>query len=424
MSTRERPRDVFAFWLVVAFVVVMYSIPSSWIESLAEVRLALIASAGGAGLMLLRRLFKLEPVYFDGIRGFALLALGALAWASQSWSVNPEVTQVTSFELLKSIAIYLAIINVVTTPRRLVIVCAALVLSCMVTSIGAVNWYRAGVGLVEGFRTRWLGTFGDPNYLAMDIGLTVPLGVAFITHRSSAWLFRAICAIAVVLAVIAIVLSHSRGGFLGLCTAMAVWAFREKRRMQAIFLGIAFVIGLLLFAPATYWQRNETIREFHGEASAEGRVYAWELASKMSTDHPLLGVGAGGFRFAWPLYASGAQFKRPLVAHNVFLDVVAELGFVGLFLFLILAGGAVGGAFQASRDPNLAWLTRAIAASVTGYLVCQLFLSGYTLSPHLYVLFAVAASAERITRRRLVPMPQTSPIPSVASEPIGQRLTA
>jgi len=329
-----------------------------------------------------------------------------------------------SADLLKSIAIYFAIINVVTTPRRLAVLCGALVVACMVTSIGAFNWYREGVNLVEGFRTRWLGTFGDPNYLAMDIGLTVPLGVAFIAHRSTKWVFRAICAIAVVLAVIAIVLSHSRGGFLGLCTAMTVWSFREKRRMQAILLGVAFVIGLLLFAPATYWQRNETIREFHNEGSAQGRVYAWELAGKMSSANPVLGVGAGAFRFAWPLYATGPQVRSPLVAHNVFLDVVAELGFVGLLVFLVFVGSAVGGAFQASRDPALAWLTRAIAASVAGYLVCQLFLSGYTLSPHLYVLLAIAASAERITRRGLAAMPRAAPIPLVPREPVGQQVTA
>jgi O-antigen ligase len=424
MSTSERPKDVFAFWLVVAFVVTMYAAPSEWIPALADVRLAFIASAGAAGLMLVRRLLKLEPVYLDGIRGFALVALGALAWSSVSWSVNPEHTQAVTGDLLKSIAIYFAIVNVVTTPRRLAIVCGALVVACMVTSIGAFNWYREGVNLVEGFRTRWVGTFGDPNYLAMDIGLTVPLGVAFVAHRSTKWIFRAICAIAVVLAVIAIVLSHSRGGFLGLCTAMTVWSFREKRRMQAILLGVVFVIGLLLFAPATYWQRNETIREFHNEGSAMSRVYAWEVAAKMSSANPVLGVGAGCFRFAWPFYATGPQVRSPLVAHNVFLDVVAELGFVGLLLFLVFAGSAVGGAFQASRDPALAWLTRAIAASVTGYLVCQLFLSGYTLSPHLYVLLAIAASAERITRRGLAAVPQAAPIPLVPREPLGQQVTA
>ena len=399
MTTTERSKDRVAFWLLIAFVVLAYTIPTEWIEGLSDFRLALVTSGAAATLMVLRRLFRLEPIYFDGLRGFAFLAFGALSWASIAWSVNPEATRALSIELLKAIAMYFTVINIVTTPRRLAVLCAALVLSCVVTSVGAINWYRVGQNLVEGFRTRWLGTFGDPNYLAMDIGMTIPLALAFITRRSYSMLFRIACAVAVVLAVTAIVLSHSRGGFLGLCAAVGVWAFREKRRLQAVFIGIAFVIGLLIFAPATYWKRNETIREFHGEASAEGRIYAWQVASKMSSDHLLLGVGGGGFMYSWPLYATDRIHKKPMVPHNVFLDVITELGFVGLILFLIFAGSAVGGAFQGARDPNLAWLGRAIAAASCGYLVCQLFLSGYTLSPFLYVLFAMSAAVERMARQ-------------------------
>ena len=62
MRTKERPRDVVAFWLLVAFAVLIYTIPSEWIEGLADMRLALIASTGAAGLMLVRRLLRFEPV--------------------------------------------------------------------------------------------------------------------------------------------------------------------------------------------------------------------------------------------------------------------------------------------------------------------------------------------------------------------------
>ncbi|HEY0094707.1 MAG TPA: polymerase, partial [Archangium sp.] len=111
---------------------------------------------------------------------------------------------------------------------------------------------------------------------------------------------------------------------------------------------------------------------------------------------PLLGVGAGGFRFAWPLYAP-PEATRAYVAHNVFLDVIGELGFVGLLFFLVFAGGATGGAFEASKDEEMGWLARGLAASMAGYLICQLF-SGYILSAHLYVLFGLAACAQRIAR--------------------------
>ncbi len=91
-------------------------------------------------------------------------------------------------------------------------------------------WWRASA-------SRWVGVYADPNHMAMNMGLVVPLAVAFLARKESGWVLRAACGVAAVLAVVAIVLSHSRGGFIGLSVAMAVWAFREKRRLQAIVVG-------------------------------------------------------------------------------------------------------------------------------------------------------------------------------------------
>jgi putative inorganic carbon (HCO3(-)) transporter len=389
-------RDVLAFYALTAFAAVMYAAPGEWIPVLAELRLALVTSVLAAGLMVMRRLGKAEPLYVDGSRGLALIGFSTLAVASLSWSLNPEVTQATGVELLKLTAIYLTIVNVITSGKRLAVVCGAMVLASVVTSIGVINWYMVGEDLVEGFRARWVGVYADPNHMAMNIGLVVPLAVAFMARKGSAWVWRLACLVAAALAVTAIVFSHSRGGFIGLSLAMAVWAVREKRRMQAVVVGSLFVVGLLVFAPKSFWERNETVATFHEDASAMGRVYAWQVASRISLDRPLLGVGAGSFRYAWPLYAP-PEARRAYVAHNIFLDVIGELGWVGLAFFLVFAGGSAGGAFAASRVSEMGWLARALSASMVGYLVCDLF-SGYILSAHCYVLFGLAAAAQRIAR--------------------------
>jgi putative inorganic carbon (hco3(-)) transporter len=398
VGEQGQQRDVLAFYALVGFAAVMYAVPGEWIPALAPLRLALLTSGLAAGLMALRRLGRAEPLYFDGARGLALLGFSALAFASVAWSVHPELTRFTGIELLKLTAIYLTIINVITSGRRLALMCGAMVLGSIVTSIGVIDWYRTGVDMVEGFRSRWVGVYADPNHMAMNMAVVVPLAVAFLARKESGWLLRAACALAAVLAVVAIVLSHSRGGFIGLSVAMGVWAIREKRRIQAVVVGGLLALGLVLFAPKSFWQRNETVTSFHQDASAMGRVYAWQVASRISLDKPLLGVGAGGFRFAWPLYAP-PEARQAYVAHNIFLDVIGELGFVGLALFLVFAGGATGGAFAASKDAQMGWLARALAASMAGYLICDLF-SGYILSAHLYVLFGLAASAQRIAQAR------------------------
>lgn len=389
-------RDVFAFSALVLFATVMYAVPGEWIPALAPARLALVSSGLGAGLMVLRRVGRGEPLFLDGARGVALLAFTGLAVASIGWSVHPVVTQFTAIELAKLTAIYLTLVNVVTNQRRLMILAGAIVLASIVTSVGVIQYFFAGANLVEGYRARWVGVYADPNHMAMGVALVVPLAIAFVARKGTPWLFRLACIAAAALAVTAIIFSYSRGGFLGLLTATALWLFREKRRFQAVVLGAVLALGMVVFAPERFWNRTETVTTFHQDASAMGRVYAWQVASRISLDKPLLGVGAGAFRFAWFEYAP-VEATRAYVAHNIFLDVVGELGWTGLLLFLVFVGGTVGGAFRASHHAEVGWLARALAASVAGYLVCDLF-SGYILSAHLYVLFGLAACADRLAR--------------------------
>ena len=414
VGVAQPQRDVYAFFALTAFGFVMYAVPGAWIPALEPLRLALLTSGVAAGLFALRRLGRAEPVYFDGARGWALLAFTALAVSSIAWSVYPDGSEEAAIELLKLTAIYLALVNVVTTPRRLTVLAGALVLGSLVTSWGVIQWHAAGVDMVEGYRSRWVGVYADPNRTAMNVGIVVPLCAAFLARKNGGWLFRALCMLAMGLAVTAIVLTYSRGGFIGLCVGMGLWVAREHgRRVQGAVVAALLFVSLAVFAPQTFWARNETVGEFHQDASAMGRVHAWQVASRISLDRPLLGVGLGGFRYAWSQYAP-PEARRAYVAHNIFLDVIGELGWLGLAAFLVFAGGAAAGAFEASRDRDLGWLSRGIAASVAGYLVTQLF-AGYVTSAHLYVLFGMAACAQRIARASTAAAPAAEAAPAPAA---------
>src|SRR5690606_14857207 len=129
----------------------VYTVASAWIGGLAWFRPALVTSALAAVLMLLRRIGRAEPLFLDGGRGLALLGFVALCLLSTGWSVTPEVSLETGLELVKLAAIYFTVVNVVTTPKRLVVLCAALVLASTVASVGVIQWYLRGEDLVEGF---------------------------------------------------------------------------------------------------------------------------------------------------------------------------------------------------------------------------------------------------------------------------------
>ena len=66
-------------------------------------------------------------------------------------------------------------------------------------------------------------------------------------------------------------------------------------------------------------------------ASAESNRYAyWQVALEAFADHPLAGVGSGGFRVEWRRERDVLDPARD--AHSLYLETAAELGLVGLLL--------------------------------------------------------------------------------------------
>jgi putative inorganic carbon (HCO3(-)) transporter len=389
-------RDRWAFALFVAFVVQLYAVPGAWIPALDSLRLALSLSMGALALLVLVRVGRGQPFHFDGARGLALIGFSALGLASLAWTVAPERTLDWFTNLIKVAATYFLVVNLVTTPRRLRIVCLALVLASLVTSIGTLQQYFGGIDLSQGFRARWLGTYGDPNYLAEYLLIVVPVAAAFAARTETRGVLRVLSLAAILLGVTTIVLTFSRGGFFGLVLTLIVWAIRERRqRAKALFLASVLGVGMVVLAPDIYWERAESVENFAKDPSAQGRIYAWHVASRISADRPLLGVGGGAFFDAWPRYAP-PQSERALVAHNIFLDTVGELGWIGLFLFLVWVGSATGAVFRAGSDPQVGWLARGLGASTAGFLLCNCF-AGSLATPHLFLLIGLAAASERVT---------------------------
>jgi O-antigen ligase len=150
-----------------------------------------------------------------------------------------------------------------------------------------------------------------------------------------------------------------------------------------------------LLAPATFWQRNETAALGTEDLSIEGRLEAWQVAGRIVRERPLLGVGQNAFLTAWSQYApidSDRLFGHRYVAHNLVLEVVAQLGLVGLFGLLGFIALALRSAWKA-RDGELGGEARAVLAALIGYLVCQMF-SGYSNSWYLFALCGFATCCE------------------------------
>jgi probable O-glycosylation ligase (exosortase A-associated) len=398
-------QDRWAFGFLLLFMAAIYISPGEWIPGLARWRPALLLSALATGLMLLGRVGRRELFWVDGKRGVLLLSLCGLIFASVGWSLYPDATEFTALEFLKWVLVYLTLVNLVTTERRLLLACMALIIGSLFTSRGVISWHHAGVDLVEGYRARWVGVYADPNRMSMSVSIVVPLAVAFFLRRQSPWLVRLTCGLAAVLALMAMVLSYSRGGFLGLVVSAVTWVLLE-RRMRRTLVVVAVAVAMLVLSPQSFWSRTRSVGNYQEDASAMSRVEAWTVASRVSQQHPLLGVGAGTFPYAWRLYGPPGS-TQVYAAHNIFLQVISDLGFVGLGLFLAFIGAALGPLWTLARDRERGWLARALAAAVAGHLVSCLF-AGFLVAVHFYVLFGLVACAVRLARAAPVPVQRTA----------------
>jgi len=253
-----------------------------------------------------------------------------------------------------------------------------------------------------------VGTY-DANDVAFVLVCLLPLASAFFarTRESTRW----IAAAAAILAVAAIVLTRSRGGFVSLCVISAILAIRlptERWDLRVAFFGIGFLM-FVYFASEQYWARIETIwdsrsalpEEYDARGLAAARLEIWAKGVKLFFEHPVLGVGAGGFETAEGL-SHGGEGKWN-AAHNSFLQIAVDLGVVGLILFVALLRRAVRDCRELARRASEAsdleawlWLAYGVEVSLYGYIVAGMTLfQGYSYV--LYFLVAITAVIRRAT---------------------------
>jgi O-antigen ligase len=404
MRAVTRKSGGIAFAALIVFVFVFYSNPSHLIEGFEDLGLAKIAAGialaalAGSWLLYNRRLT------LAGFRGLALIGLFAIVGFSALWSYWPGFSVDTFLDGIKYLAIFFVVANVIDTRERLQRFIAAVAIASVIPALGGIDSWRSGTHLVDGDRVGWIGVFANPNELAyhLVVGVMLMLAARQATRR------RAMKVLYLVLLVplgFTIVLTQSRGGMLACGAVLLLWLLRSvKRAPVAVGTGIALACIWMLGPSATFERRMETSVAFGEDVSARARIDAWRTGMNMAFERPLTGVGAGAFMVAWPEFAPGDA--GPVhTEHNTFVQLVAELGFpaLGLFVFVLLS--SILGVSAAARDPELAPFARGVQCALAGFAMCSMS-AGIAFSWPLYLLLGASWAISRIAAEH--PAPVTS----------------
>ena len=180
--------------------------------------------------------------------------------------------------------------------------------------------------------------FMEGNFLGAHFAMLLPfIGVMFL---KGTWKSKLICFLAAVFIINGIILTRSRGVFLG-CTMgfLTVLAFVIKymkgKRFKIITWAMIGVIGVLTLTDPGFWQRMTTLKKENPEQldiSAKGRVWAWKAALKMVKNYPL-GIGEGNFKQYVGMFDERIPGKD---THNTYLRCLAELGIPGAIVLGII----------------------------------------------------------------------------------------
>ena len=195
------------------------------------------------------------------------------------------------------------------------------------TAVGLVGLYHYFfVGIVEDVNgiSRMLAVYHSPNALALFLGRVLPLSVVLFFSLPSSQRRRWLYGLAAIVVLVALILTYSRGAWLGMLAALLFVGGLKSRRWLWALLGLGALSLVLLFLASP--------GRLVSEPSTLQRLYLWQAALDMGKDRPLLGVGLDNFLYQYPKYMLADAWAEPNISHphNILLDFWTRLGILGV----------------------------------------------------------------------------------------------
>jgi hypothetical protein len=347
----------------------------------------------------------------------ALVVVPLLAWLalSVSWATEWPLARSEVKGWLLAAAIFPVVAASFLRPRHVRLALTAFVAGAALSvAIGLVD-----DGLVDRppviasdapVENRFAGAEGDPNMFAAALVVAIAFagGLAATTRRR---LPRAGFLATGALLFGGLVASGSRGGLIAAALALlaAVVLFRPRR--QQALVGLALLLAMAVALPVAGGRLDDL-------GDDAGRTDLWRVAWRVTEDNPLIGAGLNQFRSEakrhvrepGALNSIELVVDRPRTPHNLYLQVLAETGVVGLLLLLLVVATCAYAAWRAAvrfdlvADSEAAILSRVVLVGIAAMLAASVFLSN-GLEKRLWAILALGPATLVAARGTPRPVP-------------------
>jgi len=325
-----------AFRALLTFTFINILAPQQWVPQLRPLRIALIAAVTGIAVHLVHRYRLGRPLSVWGREMALLAALVAWAVVTVPFSYWPggSVSLLTEM-YFKAVAIFWLLANCVDSLGRLRTLVWSLTGMSVVLVLTAVKNFLSGESIGQGRISGYEAALtANPNDLALMLNILLPIAAGLLA--GSRGHVRAILLSIIALQAAGVIVTFSRGGFLGLVTTLAIYALRLAWRGKALRVGAALVasLALLPFLPNGYVERLATITDIDSDPTGSAQV-RWgdnQAAVDFVQANPLTGAGVGMDALA----LNEMRGNSWVHVHNVYLQFAVDLGAPGLVLFVML----------------------------------------------------------------------------------------
>jgi len=364
----------------------------------------------------------------------SLTFVAFILWTTLASALSPDPETAFQFymDFVVKMAIHMVILLVVINSQHRLIS----LIWCFALSLGYHAVKIAIVTVKSGFFIGSFTDFGpadtmidDRNHFAVAMLMLAPILFFLWKHAASkimknAALFGMMCCF------LSVIGSFSRGGMMTMIAMLGVLWLRTKNKVVS---GVVLAVGAVLlvtFSPQSFKDRiYSAVEQFEEEDSRFSddrqldssfclRLAAWQVGWDMTLDSPLLGNGLRSIQnvnVATPYLRESAcnnnEGYEVRAAHNIYVEVLSDSGFVGLGMFLIILFGSIIHCSRiASRTrgkPEMLWafdLAQMTQVSLIGYAIGSGLLS-FAYYDGYYVMVCMVIVLGRLVREQVDGVP-------------------
>ncbi|MGQ9424688.1 O-antigen ligase family protein [Gilvimarinus sp. F26214L] len=408
-------RDHFSFWMICLYLFFEYFRPQAIypvIDVAPWAQIFIIAALVGA-------LFDRSVTWVSHRLNFWMVLFAGIIYLSSVFAYFPEVSREYYIDFYGWFVIYFLIINIVNTKERFYIFLMIFLFCAAKIALGtSLSWASRGFSFTDWGLMGPRGYFQNSGELAILMLTLFPVAFyLFLEMRKKEqvrWWEKGLLFAFFAAPLLTILGASSRGAQIALAVTLVLMYRRNIFRIKPMIAVAVLLVASVFLLPEEQKERFTQIGE---DRTSQQRMLYLENGWEMMKEYPVLGVGY----FNFPPYFA-MHYPEDIItvneqaelAHNIFIQVGTDAGFVGLAVFMMLILTGIRTAFRLRSEPGVDSVLSGTAAGL-GYGIIGFVIAGQFVTvayyPFLWIGLSFIVALNNVAIRHEVTEPNRKVFP-------------